>query len=159
MKILSTEICLLEWGLAMNDFLDIRGEAWIEHNGICIHRPNLVTNAGKNLAASLLNGSGNALSHVAVGSDNTTPALTDTALTGTEHERVAGSIAVSTNEITITASFGSGIGSNVTAGEFGIFNASSGGDMFSRLVTPSFTIASTDTVALTWKLYIGSNSS
>lgn len=142
------------------DNLDITGEAWLYKNGV-FHRhvQNLVTTAGKSLVASLLDGSGNALSHIAVGSDNTTPTLADTALVGTEHERVSATSAVVTNEITLTASFGTGISSDVAAGEFGVFNASSGGTMFSRLVTPSFTIDSTDTVSITWKLYIGGNSS
>ena len=114
-----------------------------------------MTTAGATLAANLLQGGGTAISHMALGSDNTTPTLSDTALIGTEHERVAGSFGLAANEITMTASFGTGITGTVTVGEFGIFNAASGGTLFARFVTPAVEISSTDTLAVIWKLYLG----
>lgn len=120
---------------------------------------NLITSAGFELVASLLGGTGDAISHIAIGSDSTTPALTDTDLAGTEHERIAATVVTNGPVVTLTGQFGAGIVSDVTAGEFGVFNAASGGDLFSRFVCPEFTFDSNSTLDFLWKIYIGAEES
>ena len=145
-----------------SDFLNLKGYVQIslkDTHGNSLYTyegNNLVTTAGKNLIASRLkDASSNVPSYIAIGSDNTTPQESDTALLGTEHERVSATVTVSVNLFQLEASFGTGISTDVTAGEFGIFNAATGGTMLARFVIPSVTVASTDTLAVTWKLYIG----
>lgn len=117
--------------------------------------PNLVTTLGQNMIAALLTGGSDVPTHMACGSSNLTPTKAMTALQGTEHERVAVSDSVVNNVVTLSAEFGSGIGSDVLVGEFGLFNAASSGTMFARWVTVSFTLPQTSTISVNWRLTIG----
>jgi len=117
---------------------------------------NLIVTAGLGYVASRMkDATATAMSHMAVGASTTAPALTQTALQGTEHERVSGTVTVTDNTYRMEATFGSGIGSDVTVGEFGIFNASSGGTMLCRFITSSFTLPSAETLDVSWSITIG----
>lgn len=116
---------------------------------------NLVVTTGLTLMALLLTGAGTAPSHAAIGSDGSAVATGQTALQGTEHERVA--LATSTsagNEYTATATFGSTLVAAKSVAEIGIFNAAAAGTMFSRFLPSTFDIQVGETVDLTWVLEI-----
>ena len=112
---------------------------------------NLVVDDGLNLIANLLAGSGTAPTHMAIGSDYTNPDPSDTAL-GSELARVAfTSETVTDNTITWVGTYGPGVGTG-TVQEAGIFNASSGGTMLSRLTHGAFAKGASDTLTITWAL-------
>lgn len=117
---------------------------------------NLIVTAGlEHIASRMVDATDNVMSHMAVGSSDTTPALNQTALQGTEHERVSATISRSGATFTAEATFGSGIASDVNVAEFGIFNAATSGDMLARFISSNFTLPSSDTVDITWSITIG----
>lgn len=118
---------------------------------------NLVVTAGKNLIAALVAAAGSTRpSHMAIGSSSTVTTVGMTALQGTEHERVAlDSTSRIDNEVTYTATFGTGIGGSLTVAECGIFNAGVAGTMLARFVTSEFTIDSGYSLAASWTLAFG----
>lgn len=137
-------------GYVVLNLLRGNGETW-HYEG-----KNLVTAVGKALVASRLkDATDDAPSHMAVGSSTTAATEAQTALVGTEHERVAGTVTVVDNAWSMAATFGTGIASDVTCGEFGIFNDAVAGDMLCRFVTPEFTCGATDTIEVTWTVYMG----
>jgi hypothetical protein len=111
---------------------------------------NLVVTSGRNHVASRLVGTAQAvMSHMAVGSSGTAPALGDTALGG-ELGRVALSgWSASTNVATATASFGAGVATG-TLQEVGLFNASASGTMLCRSTYSSIVKGSADTLNVTY---------
>ena len=115
---------------------------------------NLVVTAGKDHIASRMVGtSSGVMSHMAVGTDNTSPAAGDTAL-GAEAGRVAvSSYTASTNTVTATATFPAGTGTGALT-EAGIFNASSGGTMLCRTTFSTVNKAAGDSVAITWTVTV-----
>ena len=115
---------------------------------------NLVVTTGRDFVASRLVGTASAvMSHMAVGSNSTAPALVDTAL-GTELGRVALSTGTATtNIVTYTATFPTGTGTGAIT-EAGIFNASSGGIMLCRTVFAVVNKDVNDTLSVTWTVTI-----
>lgn len=115
---------------------------------------NLVVTAGRDFVASRLVGTASTvMSHMAVGSNSTAPALIDTAL-GAELGRVALSSSVAvTNVVTYTATFPTGTGTGAIT-EAGIFNAASGGTMLCRTVFAVVNKAANDTLSVTWTVTI-----
>jgi hypothetical protein len=111
---------------------------------------NLVVTTGRNHVASRLVGTAQAvMSHMAVGSSGTAPALGDTALGG-ELGRVAlSNWSSSGNVATATASFGAGVATG-TLQEVGLFNASSAGTMLCRSTYSSIVKGSSDTLNVTY---------
>lgn len=136
--------------------VSVSGSVKIEKNGVEIYSgKNLVVTTGYALLAGLIIGTGTAPSHMAFGDSATAAAIGDTALVGTEHERVAmDSIAVVDAAITYVATFG-GLAGSQTCTEMGIFNAAAAGTMLARFLTQSFTISSGDVVTVTWTVTIG----
>lgn len=115
--------------------------------------PNLVVTVGKNfIASSMLKTTTNspaAMTHMAIGSDQTAAAAANTTL-GVELGRVALSAStVSANAVTYTATFPAGTGTGDVK-EAGIFNASSAGTMLCRTTFPIVTKQSGDSIAITW---------
>jgi len=112
--------------------------------------PNLVVNTGKNFIAHRMADAGNTvMSHMAVGTDNTAAALTDTALI-TESARVSlTGNAASANSVVYTASFPPGTATDALV-EAGIFNNSSGGEMLCRTVFAVVNKGASDTLNVTW---------
>jgi len=112
---------------------------------------NLIVTAGKTLLADILANSSSRPSHMAIGSDNTTPAVGNTAL-NTETARVAlDSTTPSTNTVAYQATFGAGVGTGGVE-EAGLLNASSGGTLLARWLTGTFTKGSLDILVLTWTI-------
>jgi len=113
---------------------------------------NLIMTVGKTWAASRLAGTASAvISHMAIGSGNTAPAVGQTTLV-TETARVAiTSGTASGNVLTIVATFGPGVGTG-SINECGLFNAASAGTMVARSTNVVLTKGATDTLALTWTI-------
>lgn len=114
--------------------------------------PNLVVNVGKTFICSrMANASTNVMSHMAVGSGSTTPAVGDTALQ-TEVSRVAlTSTTPSSNTITYVGDFGAGVGTG-TLQEAGIFNNVSGGVMVARTTFTAIPKGASDTLSISWTI-------
>lgn len=121
--------------------------------------PNIVTTAGKTfIAASLAKTTSNspaAMTHMAVGTSSTTPAVGDTTL-GAE---VAGSRTAltsttpSTNTCVYVCTFGAGVGTGSLV-EAGIFNNSSGGTLLCRTTFGTITKGASDILTITWTVTI-----
>lgn len=112
---------------------------------------NLVVDDGLELIANLLVGTGSYPGYMAIGSDGTTPAASDTAL-GSELARVAFTSATTTaNVVTWVGTYGAGVGTG-TVQEAGIFNASTGGTMLARAIHGAFAKGASDTLTITWTL-------
>lgn len=113
---------------------------------------NLVVTVGKNYIASRMVGTAaTVMSHMAVGTNNTTPVAGNTTL-GTEVGRVAVTAFTNTsgtNTVTATATFPAGTGTGALV-EAGIFNAASAGTMLCRTTFPVVTKEAGDSIGITW---------
>jgi hypothetical protein len=120
--------------------------------------PNLVVTVGKNYIASKIVATTNSpasMTHMAIGTGTTAPALTDTQLvTQTGRVTLSGS-SVTNNTITYTATFPAGTGDGAIT-EAGIFNGatSPGAVLLCRTTFPVVTKGSGDTIAITWVITI-----
>lgn len=115
-------------------------------------KANMVVSAGKALAINRLANSAQAvLTHAAIGSGNTAPALVDTTLQ-TETARVAydtaGGVVLGTT-VTYSATFPLGTGTGVV-GEAGLFNAGAGGTLFARVTFTPITKTAFHAVVISW---------
>lgn len=119
--------------------------------------PNMVVTTGKNFISSRMkDATATAMSHMAIGTGNSAPAIGNTTL-GTEVGRaVLTSTIVTNNTIQYGATFAAGVGgaTTVTIAEAGIFNASSAGTMLCRTTFPVVNKAAGDTIAITWTVTI-----
>lgn len=135
----------------MKDKIKVTGRVVIKKNGVVIRKgSNIVVTAGLALFAQLVTGSGTAPSHMAIGSSEQSPAVGDTDLVGTEHERAAASGSYDGPGSTWTATFGSGLSGQVTVAEAGLFNDATTGTMVCRFVFDPFTMDATDTLEISW---------
>jgi len=96
---------------------------------------NVITTAGVSaladyLASAAISATRNPFYFVAIGSDNTAEANTDTAL-GTELSRHTGTVTAFSSIYQVTATFVSGDGTG-SIYEYGLFNANTAGTMLSR---------------------------
>jgi hypothetical protein len=116
--------------------------------------PNLVVNTGLAYIASRMKDTPpTAMSHMAVGTDNTATAGGNTAL-GTQQARVSlTSTTVTTNQLAYVATFGVGVGTGALT-EAGIFNASTSGTMLCRTVFAVINKGANDTMTITWTITI-----
>lgn len=118
---------------------------------------NLVVTAGKTYIASRMSdASATVMSHMAVGTDATAPAGTDTALFA-EVSRVALTVAGGTptaNAILYSASFGPGVGTGALV-EAGILNGASGGTMLSRTTFAVVNKGAADEMIINWTVTVG----
>lgn len=121
---------------------------------------NLVTNAGKAVAAGLLTGDvTNFFDYIAVGTGTTAADATDTTL---ETETAASGLtrAASTNSRVTTdvtddtAQFvkAFSVSGTVAVTESGVFDASSAGNMLARQTFSAINVVSGDTLTITWKI-------
>lgn len=134
----------------------VTGAIFVRKNGVLVHEDhNLVVQVGKNLHASRLIGNADAaLAYIAVGSGQTAPAAGDTDLQSMLGSRKTfDSAATRTNNVvTMTTTFNAGEATG-TIWEFGLFNASTGGSMYSHSVgTAGIPKGANDVVAVTWQL-------
>lgn len=118
---------------------------------------NLVVTTGlTHIAARMSNTSiPDQMSHMALGSSSTAPALSDTAL-GAQLGRVAVAVAggsPSNNTVSYTATFGAGVATGAVV-EAGVFNASTGGTMLCRTTFPVINKNDTDSLAVTWVITV-----
>ena len=115
---------------------------------------NLVVTGGKNFIASRIKDATNAaMTHMAVGTNNTAAAAGDTAL-GAEAGRVAlTSTTVSTNNVVYAATFPAGTGTGVLK-EAGLLNAASAGTLLCRTVFGDITKGALDTLGITWTVTV-----
>lgn len=120
---------------------------------------NIITTVGRNaITDQLLATPAIAKStHMALGTGTTAAAVGDTALvTEIAASRVAlTSKTRSTNVLTQVGDWAAGTATNAAITEAGAFNASTGGDMYSRAVFAAINKASGDTLKITWTYTIG----
>lgn len=117
---------------------------------------NVITTNGKEALASLLASGAlaattNTFKYVAIGSDNTSEAASNTAL-GTELSRHTGTVSYVSNAIyQVTATFATGSG---TGGiyEYGLLNSNTGGTMLSRDTESLINKGASDTLTVTCQI-------
>jgi hypothetical protein len=114
---------------------------------------NLVVTTGKEFIAARMVGTPTAMSHMALGSNNTAAANGDTALGG-ELGRVALASASATGAVvTYTATFPAGTATGAVV-EAGVFNASSSGTMLCRTVFAVVNKGADDAMSVTWAITV-----
>jgi hypothetical protein len=120
-----------------------------------IEVPNLVVTTGKAYVASRMIGTtATVMTHMAIGTTGTAPAVGDAAL-GAQISRVSmGTSTLANNIVTYSATFGpsDGQGSIVEAG---IFNAATGGTMLCRTTFPVISKDSNEAIVITWNISVG----
>ena len=134
-------------------------ELFVKRDGYIYHYQkgkNLVTSAGENLVAELLDHTAtpNEPQYVALGSGSVGPLKSDVTL-GSEHAgtRTASGTPVRTlNVLLLPFSFTAA--GPLTINEVGIFNASAAGDMMSRFLIQTIAIAASDLLEIDWSLTI-----
>ena len=139
----------------LNDGLKLTGKLSIALNGEVVQEvPNLVVTAGKNYVASRMEGTDSSvMSHMAIGTSDTTAAAGQTAL-GSESARTGlSSTTVTNNEVVYVDSFPAGTGTGGIK-EAGIFNASSGGTMLCRTVFSVVNKGANDAMTITWTVTV-----
>jgi hypothetical protein len=114
---------------------------------------NLVVTTGKEFIAARMVGTPTAMSHMALGSNNTAADAGDTAL-GAELGRVSlASAAASGAVVTYTASFPAGTATGAVV-EAGVFNADSSGTMLCRTVFAVVNKGADDAMSVTWAITV-----
>ena len=113
---------------------------------------NVITTSGLHALADYLcsaaaSATQNTFFYIAIGSDNTSEAASDTAL-GTELSRHTGTVTAFTAVYQVTATFASGSGTG-NVYEYGLFNANSAGKMLSRDTEGLITKGANDTLTVT----------
>lgn len=115
---------------------------------------NLVVNTGKALMASRLASNTDAVpSHMAMGGSDLPTTEAMTALGAEVLRSAITSIAATDNVLTIIGTL-TATGS-VAINEYGIFNASSGGDMLARFVASTIDLSSGHFIDITWSIQFG----
>lgn len=144
----------------LQETLGIKGELTIsvfDRNGNLKEAkkvPNLVVTVGKNYIASRMVGTASTvMSHMAIGTGTTTPAVGDTALATQAGIVSVSAFTASTNTVTATATFPAGTGTGAIT-EAGIFNASSSGTLLCRTTFPVVNKAAGDSIAITWVITV-----
>ena len=141
----------------INDGLKMTGAVAIALNGKVVQEiPNLVVTAGKGYVASRMKDTtATAMSHMAIGTNNTTAAVGQTALTAEAARGALTSTTVSNNTIAYVETFAAGTGTGAIV-EAGVFNASSGGTMLCRTVFASGVVnkGSADSMTITWTITV-----
>lgn len=123
----------------------------------------MITNAGKAVSASRIGGSGGAApaTYIEIGTGNTAPAATDTALvtplTTGGLGRANATMSLATTNVTNDTSRASytftSSGVSATVAEVGLFNAASGPSCFARsLVSPTLSIVSGDSLTVVYSI-------
>tara|TARA_R110002074_G_scaffold376050_1_gene552940 strand:- start:403 stop:828 length:426 start_codon:yes stop_codon:yes gene_type:complete len=139
----------------INDGLKMTGAVSIALNGKVVQEiPNLVVTAGKNFVASRMKDTTlAAMTHMALGTNNTTAAVGQTALSAEVTRGALTSTTVSNNTIAYVETFAAGTGTGAIV-EAGIFNASSSGSMLCRTVFAVVNKSSLDAMTVTWTITV-----
>jgi hypothetical protein len=120
---------------------------------------NVITESGLDFLASFLNSAAASaatfqMRQVAIGTDATAEAASNTAL-GTESARTTGTASYTSTAIyRVTATFPSGTGTGAIV-EYGLFNTSTGGTMFSRDTEAAVNKGANDTLTVTTEITFG----
>ena len=142
----------------INDGFNLKGKVEVRLNDEVVREiDNLVVTTGKGfVAASMIKTTSNspaAMTHMAIGSNTTNPAASDTAL-GTELGRVTlTSAAVSGAVVTYIATFPAGTGTGAVV-EAGILNASSSGTLLCHTEFDVVNKGSADAITITWTVTV-----
>ncbi len=139
----------------VTQFPKMKGTVQIYKNGELVQKiNNLVVLAGRTFAAIRMVGtSESVMSHMAVGSDSTSPASGDTTL-GTELGRVALSDTTRTdNTMSFSATFPAGTGTG-TLREAGVFNDNTTGYMLARTTFPEIVKDAGDSISFVWNITV-----
>ena len=118
--------------------------------------PNFIVKAGRIRLAQLLTQESNVLpTYMAIGDDGT-PTTDVTSDLGNEvASRINCVVTRTDNNLKWPATFGTGIVSAVTVREIGIFDASSGGNLLSRVRPADFLVGPGDSIAVEWNIRLG----
>lgn len=143
----------------MNDGLTMKGEVEFiltKPDGTQVReKHNLIVDTGKAFAANaLLNVSASPFTHMAIGTGTTAAALTDVALENQLVRQAFTSSNVTANVVTMSTTYAAGVGTGSIT-EAGIFNASSGGTMLSRVVFPVVSKGAADSLTINWTVTVG----
>jgi len=115
---------------------------------------NLVVTVGKGYIASRMkDATATVMSHMAVGTTNTTPDVGDTTLAAEAGRVALTSTNVVSNAVTYSASFPAGTGTGALV-EAGLFNASSSGTMLARTTFLVINKGAADTLGISWTVTI-----
>jgi hypothetical protein len=148
----------------MDSNIKVTGHIWVYKNGELVHeRDNIVTTAGKNALASLLNSASagtSIVTHMGFGTSTTAVAVGDTAL-GTEltigtngYARAAVTRSNPSGNVIQYVATLTGISAATTIQEAGLFNqATAGGTLFAHQLTGAVNLASSsDSLQVTWQI-------
>ena len=115
---------------------------------------NLVVTAGLGYIASRMKeATATAMSHMAIGTDNTAAAAGDTTLGSEAARQALTSTTVSSNTVEYVASFAAGTGTGAIT-EAGVLNNSSGGTLLCRTVFSVVNKGASDSMTITWTITI-----
>jgi hypothetical protein len=116
---------------------------------------NLVTLQGRNLVRDLLNeANDNGLTHIALGTDETAAAASDTNLRAEVHRDTFTKRISSDGVLTLQYFLASSAANGSTLREAGLFNAATGGVCFARATHGGIAKSSAITVTYTWQITI-----
>jgi hypothetical protein len=116
--------------------------------------PNLVVDTGlAYIAGRMKDTSDAAMTHMAVGTDNTAAAAGNTALGSELAIQALTSTTVTTNSVAYVATYAAGTGTGALT-EAGIFNAASSGTMLCRTVFAVINKGAADSMTVTWTVTI-----
>lgn len=123
-----------------------------------IRRRNLVVTAGRNLVRDLINETTDTgVTHLAVGTGTTAVAAGDTTLGSEQVREVLTKRTASSGSVLWSYYLSSTQGNGNDLTEAGLFNASSGGTLFARVVHTAITKTSSIAVTYNWTINIGAS--
>jgi len=138
----------------VNDNFNLTGAVTIELNNKVVHEiPNLVVTAGKNFVASRMKNTTQVMTHMAVGTNNTSAAAGQTTLTAETDRNALTSTTVTNNTVIYVATWAAGDATGALV-EAAVLNASSGGTMLCRTVFPVINKGSADSLTITWTITV-----
>lgn len=122
-------------------------------------RHNLFVLTGRNLIRDALNGTSGTftISHLGVGTGTTAAASTDTTLGSQVQRDAVTKRTAGSGSLTIQYYLASSAANGSTLTEAGLFNASSGGTMFARVVHTAIAKTASITVTYTWTITISAS--
>jgi hypothetical protein len=143
--------------------IKITGHIWVHKNGELVEeRDNIITTAGKNALATLVNSASagtSLVTHMGFGTSATAVAVGDTVL-GTEltigsggYNRVAVTRSNPSGNVIQYVATLTGVTSNPTIQEAGLFSAATVGTLFAHQLTGAVNLASaSDSLQVTWQV-------
>ncbi len=138
----------------INDGLKLTGALEIAINDEVVQKTeNLVVTAGKNWVASRMNDANTVMTHMAIGTNDTTEAPGQTTLVAHLDRNSLTSTTVSTNTIQYVGTWAAGDGTGAIK-EAGIFNHATTGDMLARTKFSVVNKGVSDSMTITWTITV-----